>query len=395
MVNFDFNSKCYGCSACYNVCPKNAISMVRNEEGFLVPHIDKDKCNNCGACDKKCPYLNEKNTNEVSKQDKIKCSYRKNTDNYKSYTSSGLFSAIAIKIINDGGYVCGCIWDENMRAKHTITNDINTVRKMAGSKYVQSDITDVYKEIKERLKEKRKVLFCGTPCQIFAIKNFFNNDENLYTIGIVCHGTPSPAVWEKYKESLEKKENAKMIDANFRYKGKFGWITPFTKYDFDNGKSIINLSFTDDPYVIAFGEDILHRNTCYTCQFKGTNSNADLIVGDFWGCKNNILKASKNKGVSSIICHTEKGNELLNLIAEDFVFDDISLEEMVKENPSVINHVKYNKLRNEFYECFKNDKSIEKLSVGMNNKNYKIKHFLYKISIFEYLKRLKYYITHK
>ena len=107
------------------------------------------------------------------------------------------------------------------------------------------------------------------------------------------------------------------------------------------------------------------------------------------------MKASKNKGVSSIICHTEKGNELLNLIAEDFVFDDISLEEMVKENPPVINHVKYNKLRNEFYECFKNDKSIEKLSVGMNNKNYKIKHFLYKISIFEYLKRLKYYITHK
>ena len=186
-----------------------------------------------------------------------------------------------------------------------------------------------------------------------------------------------------------------MINANFRYKGKYGWITPFTKYEFENGKKIEKLSFTDDEYVIAFGEDILHRNTCYSCKYKGTNSNADLIIGDFWGCPNTILKNSKNKGVSSIIIHSEKGKELIELLEDDFIFGDIKIEDMVRENPPVLNPVKYNTKRDSFFASFEKEKNIEHLSIGMENIRYRIKKILYKLSIFEWLKRIKYSLKHK
>ena len=396
MIDFDFEKHCYGCSACCNVCPNKAIAMKKNKEGFWIPWVDKKKCIGCGLCDKKCPHLNKKKTKGIDTTDKFIAMYRKKNDKYREYTSSGIFSSIAKKFLENNNYICGCKWDKDMVAEHVLSNDENIVKKMSNSKYVQSDMKNIFKEIKEVLNKNYKVLFCGTPCQVFAVNKFFeNNKKGLYTIAIVCHGTPSPEVWKCYKEKLEKDHGSKMVNANFRYKGKYGWITPFSKYDFENNKSVKKLSFTDDPYVIAFGEDILHRNTCYECKFKGTNSEADLVIGDFWGCSNKILKASDNKGASAVIIHSERGKEMLNLISNDYNYEKITIEDMVKENPPVLKPVKYNKLRNEFYNNFVKDKNIEHLSIAMSNKNYKIKHCLYKISIFEYLKRIKYYMNHK
>lgn len=395
MINFDFNKNCYGCKACVNICPNNAILMKKNIEGFEVPVIDKDKCVNCGLCKEKCIYLKENINNFISDKDIIRLGYRKNHDKYKEYTSSGIFSALAKIFVDDDNYVVGCIWDENMVAKHILTNDEILVKKMACSKYVQSDMNSVFRDIQEKINNKKKVLFSGTPCQVASIKNYFKNNDNLYTIAIVCHGSPSPEVWKTYKEKLEKIYDSKMVNANFRYKGKYGWITPFTRYEFENGKSVEKLSFTDDEYVIAFGADILHRNTCYTCKYKGTNSNADLIIGDFWGCPNRILRKSKNKGVSSVIIHSEKGKKMLELLKNEFMFEDIKIDDIVKENPPVLNPVKYNIKRDDFFDSFIKDKNIDYLTIGMENIRYKIKKILYRLSIFEWLKRLKYILKHK
>lgn len=396
MIDFDFDKFCYGCAACSQVCPVGAIEMVKNNEGFKVPVVNKNKCIKCGLCEKKCPYLNEKEENKIDKGDIIKAVYRKEKKEYRSYTSSGIFNAIALSFIKSGGYVCGCIWNENMEAIHIVTNDINEIKKMCYSKYVQSDIKNVYAEIEDLLKNNKKVLICGTPCQIFAIKRFMEKySTNLYTISIVCHGTPSPEVWKKYKEKLEKEQGSKMINANFRYKGKYGWITPFSKYDFLNGKSIQKLSFADDEYIIAFGRDALHRNSCYRCKFKGSNSNADLITGDFWGCSNDLLKLSKNKGISAVIIHSEKGKKMLEDVKDIFESKDINIDMMTKENGPVLYPVKYNKSRDKFYLNFKEQQNIDGLSKIKTSKKNNIKTILYKLHLFELLKRITYYFKHR
>lgn len=396
MINFDFDKLCYGCSACGAVCPVGAIKMVTNNEGFKVPVVDTEKCVNCGLCEKKCPYLNEKKENKVEEKDIIKAAYRKDKKEYKSYTSSGIFNAIASDFISNGGYVCGCIWNENMEANHIVTNKIEDLKEICYSKYVQSNIKDVYKEIKDLLKNRNKVLVCGTPCQIFAIKKVMEGlEENLYTIAIVCHGTPSPEVWKKYKEKLEREQNSKMINANFRYKGRYGWISPFTKYDFENGKSVKKLSFTDDEYVIAFGRDALHRNSCYRCKFKGSNSNADIVTGDFWGCPNKILKKSENKGVSALIVHSKKGKNMLESVKDLFEFENINIKMMSRENNPVLNPVKYNPERELFYKEFRENQCIQKLDNIKKSKKNRIKSVLYRIYIFEILKRIVYYIKHR
>ena len=393
MIDFEFDKHCYGCSLCKYKCPKNAIEMAYNAEGFLIPVIDKEKCIECGLCEKICPHLNELKNNTISDEDEILAAYRKDMRNYTKYTSSGIFSELAKKFVSSGDFVAGCVWDENMKAKHIVTNDIKNIEKIAGSKYVQSDIQEIYTSVDKILKENKKVLICGTPCQIAAIKKAFNS-ENLYTIAIVCHGTPSPKVWEIYKQKLEEKEKSKMIDANFRYKGKYGWITPYTKYDFKNKSSVSKLSFTEDAYVIAFGEDLLHRNSCYNCKYKGTNSNADIIIGDYWGCSSKLLKKSHNKGISAVIVHTEKGKEMLELISNEFVFIKDCKENILKENNPVLNPVKYNPKREVFYEEFKRNNDIEKFNLSTNTLKYKIKKVLYKLYFFELIKRIIYKFKH-
>lgn len=393
MINFNFEKYCYGCAACKYKCPKSAIKMEYNSEGFLVPKIDMEKCIGCGVCEKVCPYLNEDMQNKICEEDVICAAYRKNTKNYRNYTSSGIFSEIARNFIEAGNYVAGCIWDENMKARHIVSCKMNDIRKMACSKYVQSDIQEIYEEIHKVLNLNKKILICGTPCQIAAIKRSFISN-NIYTIAIVCHGTPSPKVWEKYKEKLEKEQNSKMINANFRYKGKFGWITPYTKYEFENGKKIKRLSFTDDPYVIAFGEDLLHRNSCYECKYKGSNSGADLIIGDFWGCPSRLLKKSHNKGISAVIVHTENGKKLLEKISDKFNYEEECVKDIVKENNPILNPVKYNFKREDFYTDFIKNESIDKFSFSTDNFKYKLKKIMYKIYVFEIIKRIKYKFKH-
>ena len=217
---------------------------------------------------------------------------------------------------------------------------------------------------------------------------------NLFTIAIVCHGAPSPQVWKMYKEKLESEVKAKMLKANFRYKGKYGWITPFSYYEFDNGTIIEKLSFTEDPYVIAFGADILHRNTCYHCGYKGSLSGADIITGDFWGCSTKLLSKSKNKGISAVIIHTEKGKKLLDSLKDSFVIEESTSEKMGVENKPAFAPVKYNPVRELFYKNYEENHNLDYMYGMFNRRKYKVKRILYRLSIFELLKRMKYIAKH-
>ena len=395
MINFDFDKLCYGCKACESICTHGAISFESNLEGFLAPKIDESRCVSCGLCEKVCPYLNENANNQINDEDKIYALFRRDSCEYKEYTSSGIFHYLARTIIMSNGYVCGCVWDKNMKAVHIVSNNLDDVKRMSYSKYVQSDISDCFLKIKEKLNNGKKVLFCGTPCQAAALRMFLMRDfENLYVLAIVCHGVPSPGVWNEYKNLLQEQVKSEMINANFRYKGKYGWITPYTKYEFKSGKVLEKLSFTEDPYVIAFGADILHRNSCYRCKYKGSNNNADLVIGDFWGCPTKLLKASKNRGISAVIVHTQKGNELIDEFQKQFYVEKSTIDNITSENRPIMNPVKYNPYRETFYDDFSQSHSVMLLYTMMNRKKYRVKRILYKFSVFEMIKRFKYLIKH-
>ena len=231
MINFDFGKNCSGCGACYNVCPVSAISLISNDEGFLIPEIDLDKCISCGKCDKVCPHLNRK-TNEESSMNDVKgvWLYASKDSEAKLASSSGAacyeLSKAALK---KNGVVVGCVWDEKLRAVHAVSCDENDLKKTQGSKYVQSDTGNIYKDVAEYLKSGQFVVFTGTPCQATAMNNYVLALENgkyrdsLITIAIICHGVASPMAWESYKKWTMEKEGSPLIKVNFRDKSREGY----------------------------------------------------------------------------------------------------------------------------------------------------------------------------
>ena len=394
MLDFNLNKNCYGCTACTNICPKNAIQMEENSEGFLIPRIDENKCIKCMLCDKSCSYLNS-NDNELSSPKQIFSLYRKNPSNNIS-TSSGIFYDLATSIILSGGYVCGCIWNDSMEAVHIITDNIKMLDKMRGSKYVQSNLNDIFIKIKKILLEGKVVLFSGTACQIKGLKLFLKNQyENLYTIQIVCHSVGSPKVLRKYISYMNKKYSDEIVDINFRAKDKDGWLTPISKYYFKSGFILEKASYINDEYFVGFGKSLFDRECCHNCQFKNNFQISDIIIGDNWGCSTEILNKSKNLGVSLVILNTQKAIDIFANVKDKFEFKSISLEEAVRENKYIIEPIESNINKLKFMN------SINKLTEGdfptdhISDKGSRIKYVLYKLRIFSNIKMLKYKLNHR
>ena len=210
---------CTGCTACFNKCPVSAIKMEENDEGFLYPVIDENLCINCGLCKKICPV---NNVNDCVNTGESLQYIAAAPDNVRKISSSGgMFNIVATYVLNSGGYVCGVVYDDNMNAVHILTNDKQDVLRMSGSKYVQSYPGNCFQQIKEKLDKNIKVLFTGCPCQVAGLKQYLNKEyENLITMDLICHGTPSPELLKKFLK--EEYQNEKVLDVNFRYK-KDNW----------------------------------------------------------------------------------------------------------------------------------------------------------------------------
>lgn len=390
MINFNFEKHCYGCAACINICPNNAISIIKNKEGFYNPFIDKEKCSKCGLCEKKCIYLKKIKSN--SDLENVECYAMQLKDNKDiMYSSSGgVFIELARKILENGGYVSGCVWDENMMAKHIITNDTKELQKMRGSKYVQSDIGKIYKDIQNLLKQRKKVIFTGLPCQIQALKEIVGENENLYTCSLICEGVPSPEIWKKYKEYFEKKQKSKLVSVNFRSKEKYGWNRPIIKMKFENGNVVENLSYNLDKYMILFITGKLMNNSCYECKFKKDKINSDIIIGDFWGFSDKkTIKNYKKYGVSSVIIKTEKGKILFNNIKNKYNVKQVKYEEIAENNPNLERCLEKSLDRDFIYKEMNDNEIYDLLSRRSNSKLIKkgIIKILYKTNLLKYLEK--------
>ena len=283
-------NQCNGCMACVDRCPKNCITI---QDSIFAYNAVKnmDVCINCGQCEKICP-----NNTVVNKQISISWKQGWAEWNVRSKSSSGgAASAIIKSFIQSGGYVASCLFKDG-KFVFELTNDLEVAKRFAGSKYVKSNPTGIYKKIQERLKTD-KVLFIGLPCQVAALKNFVKKQDNLYTIDLICHGTPSPKVLEKFL--AEKKiKIEECTDIKFRTNTAFGLA--------DGGKTFTPEG-TDD-YLITFLDSISYTENCYECQFATTDRVSDVTLGDSWGTE---YKEEEKNGVSLILIQTEKGRDLV------------------------------------------------------------------------------------
>ena len=397
MINFDFNKYCYGCGACKTICPTGAISMEYNQEGFLVPKIDLNKCIQCGACEKKCIYLNPQNSQYIIENKDAYAVFAKNEQDRFRSASGGIFYQMAEWMIEHNGYVCGSIWNKKWEATHIVTNNMEDIVKMQGSKYVESNLNNCYQQIMKLIKEGKKVLFSGTPCQVAGIKSLLGENQNLFTCSIICEGVPSTKVWKKYVKNLEKKQNSKLQYVNFKYKGKAGWLHPNSRYIFENNKKIEKIAYEEDLYGLGFVKNLFNRNSCQHCQYKACNSKADIIIGDLWGTDYDLLKKSKNKGLSVLIKMNSKFDNILNDLQEKIFFKKILTTDAIKSNYTLMNCAKQNENRKKFFRELDSKNIEDNINnyIHYHKKKIKMKNILTKMGVYPMLINLKYKIREK
>lgn len=363
-------SECCGCHACFNACPTNAIVMVDDKNGFKYPVIDKEKCINCGMCERVCPILNKLKRNS-DMVDAYAC-YNKNEKERLNSSSGGIFLLLAKEILKIKGVVFGAYFDENFKVKHGCAENMQDVYKFMGSKYIQSTIGETYKKVKEVLENDRYVLFTGTPCQIEGLKSYLMKDyDKLFTQDFICHGVPSPLVWEKYKKYRMEKDGERPLKINFRHKA-YGWSLFSLLFQYND--SSYNTNHQEDLFLKAFLRNTILRDSCYRCNFKGKDRNSDITLADYWGIKNVHPEICEDKGVSLLIVNSEKGKELFESIKDELEYIETNLDMALKYNPSYVESAKQDKKRNEFF------KNLDKLEFDKLVKKYTYKKpLLYRI----------------
>ncbi len=338
---FDTHEKkdCNGCGICSLKCPKKAIKMIEDSEGFLYPIIDKEKCINCGICKKNCTNYNLKKT-----ESECYAAYNINEEERKKSTSGGIFFSLAKYTIKNNGVVFGVCFDDNFNVKHDCAETIEECKKFMGSKYVKSDLNNSFKRVKDYLKSNKPVLFTGTPCQCNALRMFLGkDDDNLITCEIICHSNPSPKIYNLYKKYIERKYRSRIVSFEFRSKEN-GWKNEMPIIKLENGKII-----KDFTYFKAFGRELINRPSCHNCKFSGVNRLSDFTIGDMWGIDKLDLKLKDdNSGISLLCVNTKNGKRILNSLSKELYLEKVGIADAFKYNHH--NNIAANKNRKKFFE---------------------------------------------
>ncbi len=342
MMQITNKEKCCGCGACAQACPKQCIIMIHDEEGFLYPHVDTSVCIDSGKCEKVCPVINQSQPNEP-----IACYAAKNPNEEIRLKSSsgGIFTILAGQTINRGGIVFGARFDGNWQVVHDQVETIGGLEAFRGSKYVQSDISDCFARAKQLLDYDREVLFSGTPCQIAGLKKYLGKEyPNLLAVDIICHGVPSPLVWQNYIQYIAPQEDS-IKTINFRDK-RSGWKS-FSVSIASNGYKYSS-QYAQDPFMRSFLSDLILRPSCYDCASKGGKSGSDITIADFWGIEDINPDFDDDKGVSLVILNSDKGAKCFESLNAQKV--PCSIDDATKYNRSYYHSVKCPKHRDYFFK---------------------------------------------
>lgn len=379
MIQIIDKAKCCGCNACVQRCPKQCITMYEDEEGFLYPEVDVKDCIDCGLCEKVCPVLNQC---ESRLPLQVFAAKNKNEDQRLRSSSGGIFILLAEYIIKQGGVVFGARFDKNWEVEHAYAEAFENLESLMRSKYVQSRIGNTYKEAEQFLKQGRKVLFVGTPCQIVGLKKFLRKDyENLLAVDFICHGVPSPGIWRNYLKEIQtersggteekavlfssQKSESLITGINFREKqlGGYGW----KKFGFvvhtrslsagDKNSVLLSSDFGANTFMGRFLANLYLRPSCYQCPAKAGKSFSDLTIGDFWGIDKLKSDFDDDKGVGAILVYNKKAVSILNKLNIELI--SMSYSEVIESNPSVYKSVILTKRRRLFYKKYHKTKNLK------------------------------------
>lgn len=366
MTNIKKCTNCMGCSACINICPKNAIIMQEDINGFMQPVIDENKCTKCSLCEKVCPSLNPDfpNTNSpkfyaAMANDELR--------NGKS-ASGAIFPIIAKTFIDtrEGGQIYGARFDETFRyVYHCSVDNVKDLEHLKGSKYVQSDMKNCFKEIKESLNSGIRVLFSGTPCQVAGLKGFLGKEyENLYTLDIICHGVPSTKVYRKYLN--EYVNNERIVNINFRDKSK-QWYPYNVSITTDSG--FHSLPVNEDMYMKAFLSNLSMRESCHNCPFHTLSRQGDVSLGDFWGIELYNSNYDDKKGTSLVLVNNEKGTRLIKSVESELkLLKEVPPDAGLKYQHSLKQSSEKHKNRNIFFKKLDNYTLKETVELSLEEK---------------------------
>lgn len=391
MIEIKSKKDCCGCTACVAVCSHHCISMCEDEEGFLYPKVDVRACVDCGLCERVCPVLNQKTAKYPQS---VYAAINPDEDIREKSSSGGIFTMLAERVLQDGGVVFGAKFNDAWNIVHDYCESVDGLADFRGSKYVQSAMGDCYAKAKSFLKQGRKVLFSGTPCQIAGLHNFLRKDyEGLLTIDVVCHGVPSPLVWRSYLEGLKKRpqgvagkntvlSSLKAIPVvtgiSFRDKHD-GW----KKFGFSvrghaasaacqnsvfpsNDQILFREFFGENLFMRGFLSDIILRPSCYACPAKKGKSDSDITLADYWGIENQHPEIDDNKGTSLVLIHTDKGQKAFEELSCKYVAS--SYNQALQGNSSIEQSVKEPNARRFYLRALQNtpNNPLEALSCALN-----------------------------
>ncbi|MCQ2471002.1 MAG: Coenzyme F420 hydrogenase/dehydrogenase, beta subunit C-terminal domain [Clostridia bacterium] len=371
---------CSGCGSCVQACTKKAITFKTDDDGFTYPLVDKDKCISCGRCYAVCPF---DGADKISQNQKFYAVKSKSSSVIKDSSSGGAFYEIAKAFCDENYVVFGAEMCDNLKVRHSFIDDFSHISKLQKSKYVQSDINNSFEKVKEFLKENKKVLFSGTPCQIAGLRKFLGKDyDNLLAVDIVCHGVPNQQLFDKYIKELSESLGQEISSFTFRNKKNFEKKSCNQKtvlIKTNKGKSIVK-EVLQCEYLAAFHEAMFYRPSCYECPFASTERVGDITLADFWGAEKFYSSFDDGKGVSLVIANTEKGSELLT--KTEILFVETDKERAVANNAQLKRPVELHKNRDKFFELNREKSFCESVKECMDfpsplhYKLYKIKRLL-------------------
>ena len=314
MINITDKGHCCGCTACANVCTHDAITMEPDALGFVYPKVDESKCVDCRLCDKVCAFNDDYDKTLNLLTPDVYGARHKDMDEVMKSRSGAAFAAISDYILEHGGVVYGVGYKDHFRVAHKRAVTKEERDEFRGSKYVQSDLTGIFKQVKDDLKNGLKVLFSGTGCQCAGLNAYIGKKfrEKLILVDIVCHSVPGPYLWRDYLSWLEKKYSNEVVSVNFRNKIKNGWRGHIETFVFEDGKEYSSKVFTN-----LFASCLVLRPSCCKCHFCNTTRPSDITLADFWDRGHNFPDVNKdNKGESLLLINTEKGREIFDAVKD-------------------------------------------------------------------------------
>lgn len=370
MIQINNPADCCGCTACASICAHDAITMKPDALGFLYPEVDKEKCVDCGLCEKVCAFNDHYDTSLNLEKPLAYGARHKDMNEVETSRSGAAFIAISDYILEQGGVVYGAGYTDHFRVVHKRATTKEERDEFKGSKYVQSDMTGVFRQVKKDLRDGLMVLFSGTPCQTSGLNSYVGKKlrENLFLVDIVCHGVPSPFMWRDYIAYLEKKQGSPIVWVNFRDKQKYGWAAHHETFKFKNGGGKMSFTF-------LFYKHVMLRRSCQKCKYCNLKRPSDISLADFWGWKNTDQDINADdKGLSLVFLNTEKGKILFEKVRERMITIPAELDNCMQ--PNLKHPTVFDSRRNKFEQDYKN-KGFEYVfkKYGENSLNSRIERY--------------------